>query len=170
MPVQSRTDDRVRRLDLVDVVDEVAVGHGQAGGLAGRGGQLLERRAGDGRDRADQAKPRGERHEPRPEPVRSCRPGTCSTAPSPTSVASRRAAVDLGRPARSATSVTPERAVGERAEHVECSSDGLDAGHGPLRRLNSRLCEFHHTARFHDVEPLKLTVAAHDRPTGADRR
>jgi hypothetical protein len=34
-------------------------------------------------------------------------PGTCSTAPSLTSVASNRAAVDFGRAARSATSVTP---------------------------------------------------------------
>ena len=34
-------------------------------------------------------------------------PGTCSTAPSRASVVSRRAAVDFGRPARSATSVTP---------------------------------------------------------------
>ena len=34
-------------------------------------------------------------------------PGTCSTAPSSTSVASSRAAVDFGRLERSATSVTP---------------------------------------------------------------
>ena len=34
-------------------------------------------------------------------------PGTCSTAPSLASVASSRAAVDFGRPDRSATSVTP---------------------------------------------------------------
>ena len=106
-PVQSRTCDRVGRVDLVDVVDEVAVGHRQAGRLAGRGGQLVERRSGDRGERAGQPVARGERDEPRPEPVQRCRPGPARPRPRRPSVASIRAAVDFGRPARSATSVTP---------------------------------------------------------------
>ena len=58
VPVQSRTDDGIGRVDLVDVVDVEALRYRQAGGLTDRGGQRLELAAGPGRPCSGSAGPR----------------------------------------------------------------------------------------------------------------
>ena len=59
------------------------------------------------RQRAGRREPGRQRHDPRAEPVARSRRGPARRRPRRRAVASRRAAVDFGRPARSATSVTP---------------------------------------------------------------
>jgi hypothetical protein len=56
-------------VDLVDVVDEVAVRHAEAGGLAGGLGEVAQRGARDRRQRPREAEPAGQRDQSWAEPV-----------------------------------------------------------------------------------------------------
>ena len=82
--------------------------------------------------------PAGQRHEPRPEPVSGVARDLLHGA-----LAGERREQPRGRGLGQAGSLgdlgDADRAVGERAEDGEGAPDGLDSGHGPLRRLDSRL-------------------------------
>ena len=151
-PVADR--DRVRAVDLVDVVDQVAVADRQAGGLTRP--QPRASPATDGRRAASDARRR--RAEPRGSAAAAPGGSACRQAPArrrlrgPARRAAARPWTSAG-PTRSATSVTPIGPSASAPRTAKARSMDWTLDIGPLSGEFVGSAEFHHTARFHDVEP-----------------
>ena len=112
------------------------------------------RRDGAGRSRSARGWSRGRTRAPRSagRAGSGCRRAPARPRPRRASDASIRAAVDFGRSARSATSVTPTGPSVNAASTANARSMDWTLDTALPRGLNSRPA-FHHTAPFHDVEP-----------------
>ena len=143
--------DGVVAVDLVDVVDQVAVGHRQTGDLADRARELDEVGPGDRHEAARPGDARREALDPGPEPVARVT-GNLLNGPLASERHEHPGGSRLRQPDALGDLGDTDGAVGQRSEHREGAFDGLDSGHPLLRRLDSASA-FHHTAPFHDVEP-----------------